>query len=194
MRKKMNNIMFVAMVGVMGALVFAASYISIRLDFLNFVGDPPRLHLGNIMCLLAGLILGPIPGGIAAGVGSMFYDFTNPAYFASAPFTLAFKFLMAFVCGQIAWGGGKQAKSFKRNIVAGVLGQLTYIILYLGKAFVSSLFFHKVEMQTALISLVVKAVTSTINGIFAVVIAVPLSFALRKGLEQANLHGLRNIH
>ena len=192
MRKKMTNITFVAMVGVVGALVFASNYLYVPLPAI--AGTTPRIHMGNIMCLLAGLILGPIPGGIAAGVGSLFFDLTNPLYVSSAPFTLVFKFLMAFVCGSIAWGRGMEAKSFKRNIVAGILGQLTYIILYLGKDLATNLFFNRVEVQTALFSLAQKAVTSTINGIIAVAFAVPLSFALRKGLEQANLHGLRDIH
>ena len=192
MRKKMNNVMFVAMVGVMGALVFASNYLYVPLPAI--AGTTPRIHMGNIMCLLSGLILGPIPGGIAAGVGSLFFDLTNPLYVSSAPFTLVFKFLMAFVCGSIAWSRGMEAKSFKRNIFAGILGQLTYIILYLGKDLATNLFFNRVEVQTAMFSLAQKAVTSTINGIIAVVFAVPLSFALRKGLEQANLHGLRDIH
>jgi len=191
MRKKMSNTMFVAMVGVMGALVFAANYLYVPLPAV--AGTTPRIHMGNIMCLLAGLTLGPIPGGIAAGVGSLFFDLTNPLYVSSAPFTLIFMFLMAFVCGQIAWGREAQAKSFKRNIAAGVLGQLTYIILYLGKDLITNLFFNRVEIQTALVSLAQKGITSTINGIIAVVFAIPLSFALRKGLEQANLHGLRDM-
>lgn len=191
MSKKKNPTMFVAMVGVMGALVFAASHISFRLPAI--AGTNPRIHFGNIMCLLSGLILGPAAGGISAGVGSLFFDLTSD-YVTSAPFTLVFKFLMAFVCGKIAWSKDAQAKSFRRNLVAGILGQLTYIVLYLGKDLITNLYFHRVEVQTALLSVAQKGFFSTINGVIAVICAVPLSFALRKGLRQANLHGLQDIH
>ena len=63
------------------------------------IGDVTRIHLGNIFCLLSGLVLGPVGGGLAAGLGSALYDMTNPAYIASAPFTFAFKFMLAAVCG-----------------------------------------------------------------------------------------------
>lgn len=191
MRKKMGNVMFIAMIGVMGAVCFAANFLYVPLP--PIAGTTPRIHLGNIMCLLSGLILGPIPGGIAAGVGSMFFDLTNPLYIASAPFTLIFKFLMAFVCGKIAWGKNTEAKLFKRNIFAAAMGQLAYLVLYLGKDLITNLYFNRLEIETALLSLLQKGVTSGINAIIAVVFAVPLAFALRKGLDQANLQGLRNM-
>lgn len=190
MRKKMGNIMFIAMVGIMGAVCFAANFLSIPLP--PVAGTVPRIHLGNIMCLLSGLVLGPIPGGIAAGVGSMFFDFTNPVYFTSAPFTLVFKFAMAYVCGAIAWAGGAQAKRKGRNFAAAALGQLVYIVLYLGKNFITDVFFSRLEMQTALLAMAQKGLTSTINAVIAVAFAVPLAFALRKGLDQANLRGIEN--
>lgn len=191
MRKKMGNVTFIAMVGVMGAVCFAANFLSIQLP--PVAGTVPRIHLGNIMCLLAGLVLGPLPGGIAAGVGSMFYDFTNTLYIASAPYTLIFKFFMAFVCGAIAWSGGAEAKHRTRNILAAVAGQLTYIVLYLGKNFIVERYFSRLELETVLLSLAQKAISSGINGAIAVICAVPLAFALRKGLEQAHLRGLENM-
>ncbi len=60
--------------------------------------------MGNVLCLLSGMLLGPLQGGFAAGIGSMFFDLTNPAYITSAPFTFAFKFVMAWLCGKIVPG------------------------------------------------------------------------------------------
>lgn len=51
------------------------------------------------VCLLSGFLLGPIGGGLSAGIGSALYDLTSPAYVTSAPFTFVFKFLMAWACG-----------------------------------------------------------------------------------------------
>lgn len=187
-KSSLNNIMTIAMIGVLGALVFAASHISFNL--VTVAGNTTRLHLGNVMCLLSGLILGPVPGGIAAGLGSMFFDFTNPLYITSAPFTLVFKFLMAFICGKIAWAGEAQAKVWGRNILAAVAGQMSYIVLYLGKNFIVDVFFSRLEVQTALIAMAQKGGASVINGVIAVIAAVPLAAALRKGLEQAHFRGL----
>lgn len=186
----MKNTHMLAMIGVLGALCFAANYLSIPLPAI--AGTPTRIHMGNVMCLLSGMILGPFAGGVAAGVGAMFYDFTNPVYFTSAPFTLVFKFMMAFVCGKIAYSGGADAKKQRRNILAAAAGQLTYIILYLGKTFVEGRFFHRLEMETVIATLIQKGGASLLNGIIAVIVAVPLAAALRKGLDSAHLRVVKN--
>lgn len=172
-----------AMIGVLAALVFAASYISFPIPT---VVDNTRLHLGNVMCLLSGLLLGPVPGGLAAGIGSLFFDLTNPLYIKDAPFTLVFKFLMAFVCGLIAYAGEARGEHMRRNFVAGGAGALTYVILYLSKNFISNVYFSRLEVATALLNMAQKGAVSGINGVMAVIIAVPLAAAVRKGLESAN--------
>ncbi len=90
-----------AAVGIFAALVFVSNLISIPIPVA--IGDVSRIHLGNIFCLLSGFVLGPVGGGLAAGIGSALYDVTNPAYIASAPFTFVFKFLLAAVCGWVAY-------------------------------------------------------------------------------------------
>jgi uncharacterized membrane protein len=170
-----------SMIGVFAALVFAASWISIPIPT---PGLASRIHLGNILCLLSGLILGPVAGGLSAGLGSMFYDFTNPLYVASSPFTLVFKFLMGFVCGKVARVNGAEASRTGQNILAAALGQVAYIILYLGKNFFEDYFFQRMELETVLIDVGTKALTSGLNGLIAVVIAVPLTAALRSALSR----------
>lgn len=172
-----------AMVGVLAALVFAASWISIPIP--TVLGVSSRLHLGNVMCQLSGILLGPVFGGLAAGIGSMFYDFTNPVYFSSAPFTLVFKFLMAFICGKIAWGHGARGTHFGRNAAGAACGAVSYVILYVGKNLVYNLFFLRAEVQTALIDMAQRGTTSLINGLIAVAVAVPLASAVRKGLQHS---------
>ena len=44
-------------------------------------------------------------GGFAAGIGSMFFDLTNPAYITSAPFTFAFKFVTAVLLERVESNG-----------------------------------------------------------------------------------------
>ena len=97
MKQESKWIYRVTLTAVFAALVFVSSMISVPIPVA--IGDVTRIHLGNIFCLLSGFVLGPVGGGLAAGLGSALYDMTNPAYIASAPFTFAFKFMLAAVCG-----------------------------------------------------------------------------------------------
>lgn len=68
----------IARIGIMAAAVYVASAF-LQVPIPTAI-DNTRLHMGNVMCLLAGMLLGPLQGGIAAGIGSMFFDLTNPAF------------------------------------------------------------------------------------------------------------------
>ena len=185
MQKSKSTIVKLAGAGLMTALVFVASLISIPIPT---VLDVTRIHLGNTFCILAGLLVGPWYGGAAAGIGSMFYDWTNPLYISSSPFTLINKFFIGFIAGKIAYAGGRQAKNIKWNFLAASAGSAAYIVLYLGKSFLEDVLFKRTEVATALIDIGTKSVSSIVNAVIAVIIAVPLAAALRKGLERAGLY------
>ena len=55
----------VAFVGIMAALVYVTSAF-LQINIPTAIGST-RLHMGNVMCLLSGLLLGPLSGGLAAG-------------------------------------------------------------------------------------------------------------------------------
>lgn len=61
------------------------------------------IHLGDGFVLMSGIILGPVYGGIAAGIGSMFADLFS-GYAGYAPATFLIKALAA-VAGSIAFYG-----------------------------------------------------------------------------------------
>ncbi len=174
----------IAMVGVFAALVFVSNMISVPIPVA--IGDVSRIHLGNIFCLLSGFVLGPVGGGLAAGIGSALYDVTNPAYIASAPFTFVFKFLLAAVCGWVAYAGKNEGGNHKLNICAAAAGSVTYMILYLGKAFVQGLLIGS-EMGAVVTAVATKAVTSSINAVIAVVVSVPLCAVVRAALKKSHL-------
>lgn len=183
-RQVTNTIYRIVLWGLFAALVFVGSQISVPIPVA--IGDVTRIHLGNIFCLLSGFILGPVGGGLAAGVGSALYDMTNPAYIASAPFTFAFKFLLAAVCGWVAYAGGKKGTDHRLNIIAAVCGSVTYMILYLGKSFISGLLIGS-ELGAVLTSLATKAVTSSVNAIIATVVSVPLYAVIHMALKKSGL-------
>ncbi len=184
MGKNGKTVYKVAAVGVFAALVFVSNMISIPIPVA--IGDVSRIHLGNIFCLLSGFVLGPVGGGLAAGIGSALYDVTNPAYIASAPFTFIFKFLLAAVCGWVAYARGSSGGRHRQNVLAAAAGSVTYMVLYLGKAFATGLLLGS-EMGAVLTSLATKSVTSGVNAIIAVAVSVPLCAIVRAALKKSRL-------
>ena len=75
MEKQKETLRRLCRAAVLAAAVFVTS--GIRLVIPVGEGNT-ALHLGNVMCLLSGLVLGPVQGGLAAGVGSAVYDLTTP--------------------------------------------------------------------------------------------------------------------
>ncbi len=167
-------------VGLMAALVYAGNYLQIKIPNGGLV---TRIHLGNSMCLLAGLLFGRMKGGLASGIGAALFDLFDPVYIVSAPYTFFSKFSMGFAAGHIR-KHSKNEKSFV--IIAAIIGQLVYIVLYLLKTFVSQLILGE-PVSVALQLTGVNAITSCINGVLACVIAVPLYFALSKALAHTGI-------
>ena len=185
-QEKSNRISIyrIALISVFAALVFAANWLYIPIPVA--VGSMSRISLGNVFSLLSGLILGPISGGLASGIGAALFDVTNPAYIASAPFTFVFKFLLAAVCGWIAHAKAAKGENHKRNLVAAVCGSVTYIILYLSKAFIQSMLVGN-ALNVTLLAVGEKLLTSSVNAVVAVIISVPLSAAIRLALKKSGL-------
>lgn len=180
--KKNISVNEICLVGLMAATVYVASAF-IQIPIPTAI-DNTRIHMGNVMCLLSGFLLGPVWGGMAAGIGSMFFDLTNPAYVTSAPFTFVFKFLMAWICGTIALGKGGHGISTTRSIVAGIAGNGTYVILYLSKGFIENSIFLHMPIEGVIASTIQKGIVSTANAVIAVAVAVPLSMAMRPAVNR----------
>ena len=180
---KKLSIRQVAFVGIMAALVYVTSaYLQINIP--TAIGST-RLHMGNVMCLLSGLLLGPFQGGLAAGIGSMFFDLTNPLYIAAAPFTFAFKFFMAWVCGMIARKCGKETGW--KTALGAVAGAVCYVILYLGKSFIEDHWVLGLPLDAVILTVTQKGLVSTVNGVIAAAVSVPLYWTLRPLLVRAKL-------
>ncbi len=165
----------VALIGIMAAAVYAASAF-LQIPIPTAIGST-RLHMGNVMCLLSGMLLGATPGGLAAGIGSMFFDLTNPVYIASAPFTFAFKFMMAWLCGKII---SKYGTSLKKRYLAGATaGAFLYVLLYLSKCFIEDRLILSLPPEAVILTIAQKGIVSSVNAAIAVAVAVPLGLALR---------------
>lgn len=177
-----QKIVRLCQVGLLAALVFVTSGMRVMIPLGG--GDSAALHLGNVMCLLGGLLLGPVSGGLSAGIGSGIYDLTNPLYVSSAPFTFCFKFLLGFVCGAVAHSGEKKGESVRRNLLGSVCGSLTYTVLYVTKSFLKKVWFELMPWQAAAVATAPKLLSSVVNGMIAVAVAVPLAGMIAAALKR----------
>lgn len=187
-RTSSKKILTIATVGVMAALVFVGNYFQIQIPNGILV---TRIHLGNSMCLLAGLLFCSSTGGISSGIGAALFDLMTPAYVISAPFTFISKFAMGFVAGKLNMRGNDGKIKLVTTILAAIAGQITYIILYLSKTFFTVLIIGG-AVEAAWAAVATNLLTSTINAVAAVVIAVPLYLALRKALVKTPFKDLIN--
>lgn len=182
--KKKITVYDLAVIGLLAAMVFVCT------KFLGFQIPTPTgytmLKTANAICLLGGLLFGGVRGGLAAGIGSMFFDLTDPRFVSSAPITLVLFFAMGFICGTIAHWGGNKNPSIGRMIVAAISGSLSYTLLYIAKS-IFTLMLAGSAFMPAVIAVAPKMLTSTINAIFAVVVSCILAPILRKRLQAANL-------
>lgn len=172
----------IAAVGVLSAMVFAANFISIP------IGDISRIHFGNVFCVLSGLLLGPLSGGLCAGFGGFFYDFFNPIYAAEAPVTFCMKFVIGFIAGGIAFSGKSRGESNVKNVIGAVLGSLGYVALYLLKNFIKEYYLLRNPIETVITKLAIKGSSSLINGLIAVAVALVLLPVFKKAMKTSGIY------
>lgn len=180
MRSK-NQTVNLALAGLMAALVFVATqFFKVEVPV---AGDRTMIGFANVFCILSGLLLGPVYGGLAAGIGSGLFDLVG-GWASSAPVTLVTKFAMAWICGLIAWGGDKRGRKLSRVIVGAITGSLSYCVLYLSYSALKEILLGSAAQSVQIIMLTKLGATFT-NAVAADVIAVPLYFAVKKALERS---------
>lgn len=165
MIKFRNKTIKVCLVGLMSALVFIGTSIKI---YIPVGTSSTMIHLGNIFCLLAALLLGPLYGGLSAGIGSFLFDIMNPLYISGAPFIFVFKFLMAFVCAAVA---KKNFSSTVQVIFGMICGAFTYVILYILKNFIKNAFLLNIEIHATFVLLLKSLYITLISAVFSITIA-----------------------
>ena len=166
-------------VALMTALVYVATMIAFPL-----LGS--KVRLANPVSLLGSLLLGPVFGGLASGLGSLIYDLQT-GYGFEGLITFVSKFLMAWVCGAIAYSGGKRAEDHARNAAGCIVGAWTYVALYMLKTFIFQRFVYGYPGATVWAAMLSKFPASAINAMAAMVIAPILYAALRPALKSAGV-------
>ncbi len=179
-----SKIFKVVAISIFAAIVFVSNYISIPIPVA--IGDQTRIHLANGICILSGLVLGPVGGGLSAGIGSMLYDFTNPLYISSAGFTLVFKFVLAFLPGLMLHKAKFIKPEFPKIIIGGIAGQIAYIVFYLSKTYIQGILEGSAP-QAMIPTIITKAGTSATNAVLAIIISVVLYSALKPIIKKNRL-------
>lgn len=185
----------IVFIAVMAAVIYVLTLFRIPLG-------ESKVHFANAACLLAGLLFGPVSGGLAAGIGSGLYDLLGGGYgLDEALITGVSKFVMAFLCGLIAGpvraqdpaAGGKSFSGIYREllhsspriVLGSVIGALSYVALYMLKTFVYRRFIYGYTMEATLATMAAKLPASLINAVFAMVVAPVLCAALLPPLKKA---------
>ena len=182
MNRSSNTIYRIAAIGVLTAMVFAANFLSIP------IGDITRIHFGNVFCVLSGLLLGPISGGLCAGLGGFFYDLFNPLYAAEAPITFLIKFVLGALVGVIAHSGKSFGQNRVKNIVGAVVGSLGYVVVYLFKNFIYEYYLLRNPLETVTTKLAIKGASSLVNGMTAVIVALILLPVFTRAMQTSGIY------
>ena len=173
------------MAAVMAALVALGSKLEIQIP--SILGSS-RFHLGNVMCALSGLLLGPWWGGLAAGIGSAIFDLFDPLRVMEAPITFLTKGVYGVVAGAVYFKVFKGRSNYVNEAVASALAAVSYIVLYLAKSFFyNGLLVKGLTADAAWLAVLERVPSSVFNGVVAVIFAPILGVALHKALKAARL-------
>ncbi len=169
---KKLNVYFLTVTGVMAALACASNLLRIPL------GDS-KISVSNTVCVLCGLILGPLSGFLSAGIGNFLYDiFTGYGYESVITFVSkgAIALVAALLTAPIRKKNRLQPSDTPRLVIASIAAALTYVILYMLKTFVLGLTVNGLTMEGTLAKMGAKLPASLINAVFATVVA-PMFYA-----------------
>ncbi len=115
------------------AAMFAA--LTLLATFIIKIQTPTfgYIHLGDAFVLLSGFFLGPLTGGLAAGIGSALSDLLG-GYAVWVPGTFVIKFFTAFVAALVF--GAVTKKGTRKNIrvpgiiLSGIVGEIVMVVGY----------------------------------------------------------------
>lgn len=117
-----SNLKKIVMTALFAALACVAT-MSIRIPT---PGTGGYIHPGDAIVILSGVILGPVWGLLAAGIGSAMADLLG-GYFIYVPITFAVKGIVAFAAGMIYQRVGKTPKSRYTAVVLGGIADIIFV-------------------------------------------------------------------
>lgn len=183
MKRKISTKQIV-LVGLLAALTVVGS--GLRIKVPSAIAGTSAFHLGNIMCALSGVLLGPWLGGLAAGLGSAIYDMFDPMYIAEAWLTFLMKGTYGLVVG-LVFSAGKKEWNYLKATLSSAAGAVTYAVLYLAKSYFKAMIVQGVAASGAWIAVVDKLPATIFNAVVAIAFAPMLAAAIHTGLKKNHL-------
>lgn len=193
MKKQTISTQKLVLTALMAALTIAGSALRIKVP-VDLVGTS-AFHLGNILCALSGILLGPWLGGLAAALGSAIFDMLDPMYISECWITFLTKGAYGLIAGGVYLLMKKHAFSrlgkfpeYPCALTASIAGALTYAVLYLSKTyFYGGLLLQGLTPAAALTAVVAKLPATIFNAAVAIIGAPLLAMALIPALRASHL-------
>lgn len=181
-----TKILKIVVVGLMAALCYI-SFMFLQIKIPTPAGFT-SFHLGNTFCVLAALLLGGLPGGIAGAIGMGIADLLDSAYVLVAPKTMILKLGIGIITGIVAHRifhiQKKQgAALWKAVLVSTIAGMLFNVIgepifSYFYTAFILGAPDHAAKALASW-----NAITTSVNVVLAVVLSTILYIIMAPRLQ-----------
>lgn len=123
----MKNTRKLVLAALFAALACAAT-MAIRIPTFGTGG---YIHPGDAVVILSGIFLGPVYGGLAAGIGSAMADLLG-GYFLYVPITFLIKGAVAFLTGKAFHALAAKGKSAWAGVAAGGILDILFVVLGYG--------------------------------------------------------------
>ena len=157
-------------------LILAALFAALSCVATMSIRIPPPgtggyIHPGDAIVILSGVILGPVWGFLAGGIGSALSDLIG-GYFIYVPITFVIKGLVALAAGLLYQKVGKNQKS---RYIAVILGGVADIILVAGGYFVCEFFIYGAGAAASIPANIIQGVGGLVISciLYPILISIP---------------------
>ena len=156
---------------ILAALFAALSCVATMSIRIPTPGTGGYIHPGDAIVILSGVILGPVWGFFAGGIGSALSDLIG-GYFVYVPITFVIKGLVALAAGLLYQKVGKTQKS---RYVAVVLGGVADIILVAGGYFICEYFIYGAGAAASIPANIIQGIGGLVISciLYPILISIP---------------------
>lgn len=185
-----TKILKISVIGLMAALAYISfSFFQIKIPT---PGGFTSFHLGNTFCVLAALLIGGVPGGIAGAIGMGIGDILDPTYITVAPKTIILKLLIGIITGLVAHKVFKIQKKESSNLVTGVIiscaaGMVFNVIGEPIFSYFYTSFILGSPSEAAMKLAGWNAITTSVNAIATIVVSTILYLLIQPRLKKTGL-------
>lgn len=181
-----NRTLKLCVVALFAALAYVSfTYLQIKIPT---PGGYTSFHLGNTFDVLAALLLGGVPGGIAGAIGMGIGDLLDPVYVTTAPKTIFLKLMIGVITGLVAHKGfhinnlhGKELT--KATVISASAGMLFNCVGEPLFGYFYTAYILGAQPKAAATLAQFNAITTIVNAVLAVIISSILYIAIRPRLE-----------